>query len=219
LCPALFLSFQEATILASQEKDQGLQSRPLSISNIQVWFWVHINCNKKDWLKKFHTLQPQLIQSHKSDHLSFRFVQGDSPMNDSVDAKIVKLHLLRYTQDEIIAALHPSKTQISRSIRHFRTTGLIPDPSRIGFPSRVISGLASHIEGRTIQEPSISGKSLSGEISGEFGVVPLLASSGSGNASNINQYATTRYWPHVTLKTESRGHSSRSFFRRVVLCP
>jgi transposase len=91
-------------------------------------------------------------------------------MNDSAETKIIKLHPRLYTQDEITITLHTNKTRVSQSIRHFRETDHIPDALRGGRPSRVTGELASDIEPRTIQGPSVSGEALSGEISDEFGV-------------------------------------------------
>jgi transposase len=96
-------------------------------------------------------------------------------MNDLVDTNIVELYHPRYTHDEITATLHTSKTRVSRSIRHFHETGLIPDALCVGRPSKVTSELASYIEARTIQEQSISGESLSGEISHEFNILRTAA--------------------------------------------
>jgi hypothetical protein len=84
----------------------------------------------------------------ESDRLSFRFVQRDSPVNDSVEAKIIELHFRRYKQDEITAMLHTSKTRGSRSIRHFHETRIVPDALRLRHQNRVMSTLMSHIETR-----------------------------------------------------------------------
>jgi hypothetical protein len=86
-------------------------------------------------------------------------------MNASLEAKIVELYRRRSKQNEITAGLHTNRSCISRSVRHFHETGLIPDALRIGHPSKVTSELTRYIEGRTIQEPLISGKSI---IRGHF---------------------------------------------------
>jgi transposase len=91
-------------------------------------------------------------------------------MNDSAETKIVEFHLRRYTQSEITAALHTSKTHVSRSIRHFHETGLIPDAFCVGRPGKVASEFMSYIEAKTIEELSMCGESLSGEISDDFEV-------------------------------------------------
>jgi transposase len=91
-------------------------------------------------------------------------------MDESVEARVIDLHLRHHTQDEIDAALHTSKTRVSRSVRHLHEIALIPNALRVGRPSKVTGELASYIEARTIQTPSTSGESLSVEISEHFGV-------------------------------------------------
>jgi hypothetical protein len=93
-------------------------------------------------------------------------------MNDSVEAKIIKLHLHCYRQNEITAALHNSEIRVSLPIRHFHEISLLPDALRVGCPNKVASELASYTEVRTTQEPLVSGGSLSVKISDEFDVLP-----------------------------------------------
>jgi hypothetical protein len=52
-----------------------------------------------------------------------------SSMSDSLEAKIIELHLRHYTHDEIIAVLETGKPRLSRCIRQFHQTALIPDAS------------------------------------------------------------------------------------------
>jgi hypothetical protein len=125
----------------------------------------------------------------QSDRLLFRFVHGDALTNDLVEAKIVELNLRHYRQDKIATAIHKSKPRVSRSIRYFPETGLIPDALPVGRSSKVTSELASYIEARTNQEPSISGESLSGTspTSSAFQYRErLLTQSGSGRALNVS---------------------------------
>jgi hypothetical protein len=85
-------------------------------------------------------------------------------MDDSVEARVIELHLRHHTQDEIAAALRPSKTPVSRSIPHFYEIGLIKNALRGGRPSQIRGELASYLEARIIQTPSISGESLFGDL-------------------------------------------------------
>jgi transposase len=81
-----------------------------------------------------------------------------------MQARVIELHLRHHTQDEIAAALRSSKTRVSRLIRHFHETGLIPNALRGGRPSKITGELASYVEARIIQTPSISGESLFGDL-------------------------------------------------------
>jgi transposase len=89
-------------------------------------------------------------------------------MDDSLEAKVIELHLRHQTQDEIASVLRTSKSRVSRSVREFHETGLIPTAFRIGRPSKATGILVGYIKTRTIQDPSISGASLSAEISAQF---------------------------------------------------
>jgi hypothetical protein len=70
-------------------------------------------------------------------------------MSSSLEAKITELHLLHYTQDEIVAALKTGKPWFSRYIRQFHQTALIPDALRIGRPSKRSNDLATFLEAGT----------------------------------------------------------------------
>jgi DNA-binding transcriptional regulator GbsR (MarR family) len=74
-------------------------------------------------------------------------------MEDSLEAKIIELRLRHQTQDEIALAFQTSKSRVSRPVREFHETGLIPTALRIRGPSKATSILAGYIETRTIQDP------------------------------------------------------------------
>jgi hypothetical protein len=52
--------------------------------------------------------------------------------------------------------LKTGHTRVSRAIRVFKISGIIPDTLRIGRPQKAASELAAFIEARTIQQPSLA---------------------------------------------------------------
>jgi transposase len=91
-------------------------------------------------------------------------------MTTSVDAQIVELHLRHYTQELIVATLKTGKPRVSRCIREFHQSGVIPSALRIDRPSNRSSDLIAFVEARTLQSPSMSSSALSDEIATEFDV-------------------------------------------------
>jgi predicted transcriptional regulator len=79
----------------------------------------------------------------------------------STEAKIIELYLRHCTQDEIAMILKAGQTRVSTAIREFKTSGVIPDTLRIGRPQKTTSELATFIEARTIQQPSLAATRLS----------------------------------------------------------
>jgi hypothetical protein len=71
----------------------------------------------------------------------------------STEAKIIELHLRHCTQDEIVMILKTGHTRVSRTIRKFKTSGIIPDTMQIGRLQKATSELAAFIEVRTIHWP------------------------------------------------------------------
>jgi hypothetical protein len=57
-------------------------------------------------------------------------------MSTSVEAQIIQLHLRHFMKDQITTALRTGKPQVSRCIRDFRQTGIIPEARRIGRPRK-----------------------------------------------------------------------------------
>jgi hypothetical protein len=90
------------------------------------------------------------------------------PRLSSVEIKIVEFHLRHDTEDENAASLKTGKSQVSRCIREFHHSGIIPNPVRIGRPSKRSSALAAFNEARTLQQPSLSASHLVNEITLDF---------------------------------------------------
>jgi transposase len=114
-------------------------------------------------------------------------------MDDSVEARIIDLHLRQHSQNEIVTALHLSKMRVSRAFKHFPETGQVPNALRVGRPSKVTSELASDIEGRTLQEPAISGVAFSAEISEQFHVSLSRTAVNVTRAGQFFKYQPTRH--------------------------
>jgi hypothetical protein len=81
-------------------------------------------------------------------------------MANSVETKIVELHLSHCTQHKTAVVLHLSKIRVPRLIQYFHYIGRITKALRILRPSKRIGELAGLIDSRTIQGRSVSTKSL-----------------------------------------------------------
>jgi transposase len=79
------------------------------------------------------------------------------------EAKIIELYLRHCTQDEIAMILKKGHSRVSRAIREFKTTGIIPETPRIGRTQTATSELAAFIEVRTIQQPLLAATRLCDE--------------------------------------------------------
>jgi hypothetical protein len=64
------------------------------------------------------------------------YTMAEPPFLDLVEAKIIELHLGHHTQDQIVAFLRTRKPRVSRCIRAFHRSGVIPNALRIGGPSK-----------------------------------------------------------------------------------
>jgi hypothetical protein len=97
-------------------------------------------------------------------------ITREPTMTTTVEAQIIELHLRHYTQDLIVATLKTGKPRVSRCIKEFHRSEVIPGPLRIGRPRKRSSDLIAFVEARMLQSPSMSSSALSDEIATEFGV-------------------------------------------------
>jgi hypothetical protein len=117
------------------------------------------------------------------------------------------------TQDEITAALHTIKTRVLQSIRQFHETRLIPNAWRVGRPSKFPSAFVGDIEVIKIQNVSMYGVSLSGEICEHFGV---SLSQTAANIIRVRQRFKYQAIRHDQLITPARFEDRVSFCQKAL---
>jgi hypothetical protein len=66
-------------------------------------------------------------------------------ISPSVEAQVIELHLRHYTQDQIIATLRTGKPRISRCIREFHQSGVVPESLRLERPNKRSSDLMTFV--------------------------------------------------------------------------
>jgi hypothetical protein len=68
------------------------------------------------------------------------------PVFESVEAKIIELHFGHHAHDQTVALLRAGKPLVSRCIREFHCSDVIPNALTIGRPSKRSSELVAFIE-------------------------------------------------------------------------
>jgi transposase len=137
-------------------------------------------------------------------------------MTTPVEAQIIELHLRHYTQDLIVATLKTGKPRVSRCIKEFHRSGVIPGALRIGRPSKRSSDLVAFVEARTLQSPSMSSSALSDEIATEFGVHVSRTT-----VNNIRKGLRFKYRPlrHNQALTDLHKLNRLEFCRKMLRMP
>jgi hypothetical protein len=115
-------------------------------------------------------------------------------MDDSMEANGIELYSRSQTRDEMTITLHTSKTWVLQSIQQSHETGLVSNAMRPGPPRRIPKAIASYINVRMIQDPSISG-----EISEQFGI--SLSRTVLDVVGTVLQVAAHLAWPGIDSRS------------------
>jgi transposase len=77
---------------------------------------------------------------------------------------IIHLFLQQCSRDTISEILHVGHVRVSHVVRDWQSSGIIPEPARIGRKPKVNRAIRDYIEVRTLQEAGLAGRDLVDEI-------------------------------------------------------